>query len=76
MGAEMVKVKMASLAPSAGQGTTLRLSTTDGLDDIEFLLDDVAVALLVFTAGFVVKEIKARTDINPDSIHSWAKTQD
>lgn len=69
----MVKVKMASLGEAKEEGTAiLRLTTTDGLEDIEFLLDDVSVAFLAVTAGFVVKDIKARTEGDPTLIRSFA----
>lgn len=55
-----VKVRAASLN-GAAEGAVLKLTTADG-PDIEFLLDDLAVALLSFTASYVVKEIKDRVD--------------
>jgi hypothetical protein len=52
------RVRAASVEPAEG-GYQLRLTTTTGVG-LDFLLDDVSIALLSFTAGFAVREAAAR----------------
>jgi hypothetical protein len=57
---DVVKVSVASLAPDQ-EGHNLKLTTNEGVE-INFNLDDMAVALLSMTAGFVIRDLKDRKD--------------
>jgi hypothetical protein len=67
------RVRAASIAPAEG-GYGLKLTTTTGVE-LNFLLDDLGVALLSFTSGFAAKEVVERTKDGEDKMRIFDKEE-